>query len=302
MSALILASDLMTIEYTPGRIAMEDFYEGEGKIVSGGISALLNNKSIDLGTNAEIPALRNYATHQNLRIIYTVTETYYRIVANKKAGISELKDLEGKRIGTIPGTTSAYFLQRYLGTIGITNYTQVAGANCERTPCPRGSLPTMLASGAVDAVTLWEPTPELALRAIGDDGIVFQNRSVYREIVNLHSTTEKLADPEKRAEIVQFIKALNKAVQVYNEKPESLYERVGKAINVDADVMKSVWPIHGWRGTLAPDLIEKLQEEELWAAKQNNRRQMSPDVVAQLVDPSVLAEALGKNVLEKLPM
>ncbi len=41
--------------------------------------------------------------------------------------------------------------------------------------------------------------------------IEFQDRSVYREIVNLHSTAETLAKPEKRRAIVAFVRALIEA-------------------------------------------------------------------------------------------
>ncbi|WP_437498598.1 ABC transporter substrate-binding protein [Sorangium sp. So ce1099] len=70
---------------------------------------LLNDASVDLGTNAETQTLRQWVAHPNLRIIFTVTETFYRIVANRAAGISSLADLRGKRIGSIANTSAACF-------------------------------------------------------------------------------------------------------------------------------------------------------------------------------------------------
>jgi sulfonate transport system substrate-binding protein len=291
-AVLRIASDTVTIEHTPGRIAIDDYYKGEAEIVGGGIAALLSDPTVDLGTNAEIPSLRNYATNRNLRIIHTVTETYYRIVASKKLGIKTLKDLDGKTIGSIPGTTAAYFAQKFLATVGVTNFTVVYGQLCMKAPCGPGTLPYMIADGTIQAISLWEPTPELAVQALGADAIVFQDRSLYREIVNLQSTAEKLANPEKRKEIVEFIKALIKAQEVFRTKPESLYERVATVVGSDTGVIKAVWPIHGWRGTLVPDLYERLLEEEPWTAQANNRATLSKDDLAKLIDRSVLEEAL----------
>ena len=49
------------------------------------------------------------ASLPGLRIILTVSEGYYRIVARRSAGISSLADLKGKRIATFPSTSSAYY-------------------------------------------------------------------------------------------------------------------------------------------------------------------------------------------------
>jgi sulfonate transport system substrate-binding protein len=296
VSGLKLASDLESIEYTPARVALEEFFNSTHQLVTGGISVIGRDETVDLATNAEIPSLRAYATNRNLRIIYTVTETYYRIVANKSAGITKLEDLAGKRIGTIPGTTANYFLEQYLATVGITasNYTLVSGGLCKRNPCASNTLPGLLANNSVDAITVWEPTPQIGLDTLGEHGIVFQNRSIYREMVNLHTTADKLADPEKRKEIVSFIRALNKVQKIYTENPESLdlYNRVAKYIDADPATIKAVWPIHGWRGALAPDIIDVLVKEDPWVANQNRRAGLTLEEIHTLVDKSVSEEAM----------
>lgn len=96
----------------PGRVAIEDFYEGDAEIVKGGTGTLVRDPEVALGTNAEIPTLKTFATSKDLRIIFTMTETYYRIVANKQSGIERLEDLKGKVIGTFPTSTTAYFAEK----------------------------------------------------------------------------------------------------------------------------------------------------------------------------------------------
>src|SRR5690242_829280 len=72
-----------------------------------------------LATNAETQALRQSVDHADLRTILTVSEGWYRIVARRSAGISQLADLRGKRIATAPNTSSAYYLHKMLGTVGM---------------------------------------------------------------------------------------------------------------------------------------------------------------------------------------
>ena len=62
----------------------------------------------------------NPIRNPDLRIIMTVTESFYRLVARRSAGISKLADLKGKRI-MVPRMTSAhYYLVAMLRSAGLT--------------------------------------------------------------------------------------------------------------------------------------------------------------------------------------
>lgn len=119
ISSLKVASNLEVLEWTPELIAKEDYFNGSVTIVNGGIPSLASDASVDLGANSETQLLRQYATHRNLRTVITTAEVYYRIVASRKAGVAALADLKGKRIGAFPSTSSEYFVQTYLATVGL---------------------------------------------------------------------------------------------------------------------------------------------------------------------------------------
>ncbi|KAH9217469.1 hypothetical protein DL95DRAFT_459374 [Leptodontidium sp. 2 PMI_412] len=265
VSALKIASSTATIEYTPEAIAIKDFFSGTASITSGGVLNLFSDSSIDLASNAETQALRNYATHKNLRIIYTVCES-----------------------------SAAYFVQKYLATVGLkeSDYTVVSGSTCMSAPCEAGTFPYMLAHGTVDAVGMWEPTLELSAQALGANAVIFQDRSVYREVFNLHTTAEKLKDVTARKNIVTFIRALNQAEAEYNTTPDKVYSRVASTLNMNVTLLKSVWPIHSFNGTLAADLLDVMVEEDAWVAKTDRRSLISRTDLANLIDGSVLKEVL----------
>jgi len=260
------------------------------------VANLASDKTIDLAANAETQGLIQYGSHSNLRIIYTIVDVGYRLIANKASGIKTLADLKGKRIGTLQGTSAAYFVSKMLATAGLKDgdYTIVSGNVCMKTPCGQGTFPQQIASKQIDAFGIWEPAVELAARSLGDNAVIFQNFSTYREVYSLYSTKEKLSDPATRKNIVAFLKALNQTLDVFINKPQSVYATVASAVGMDASVVEAVWPVHRWSGTLAPDLLPFLVEEDVWVAKQNRRQALSSSSLATFIDSSVLEESRGR--------
>lgn len=301
--AIKLASSLQVIEHTPLPYAIKNFYEGKASIISGGVASLPSDKTVDLGANAEYQGLIQYGNHKNIRMIYTIVDVPYRIVANKAAGISTLADLKGKRVGSFPGTSANYFVKKLLNSAGVrdSEYTVVSGNICMKSPCGVGTLPAQIQAKTIDAFGVWEPAPELGGRVLGDDAVFFQNATVFREIYSLFTTTEKLNDPPTRKAIVEFIRALDQAIGAFKNTPEKVYEFVAEAMEMDAATVQAVWPVHKWAGSLGADmdsnLIDYMVDEDVYVASQNGRQPMTKDVIAQFVDTSVIADARNASYL-----
>src|SRR5438105_2353500 len=103
-----------TIELAPVLLAADRLGPGQASVSNGGVPNLFRPGEADLATNAETQALRVSVDHPDLRIILTVSEGLYRMVARRSAGIASVKDLKGKRIATFPNTSSAFFLHKLL--------------------------------------------------------------------------------------------------------------------------------------------------------------------------------------------
>ncbi|KAF2687954.1 periplasmic binding protein-like II [Lentithecium fluviatile CBS 122367] len=291
---LKIGTSLQWIEHTPQPYAVRNFYKGSSTatISSGGVANLGSDTSFDLAANAETQGLKQYANHRNIRLIYTICEVPYRIVANKASGIKTLADLKGKKIGTMKGTSAGVFVQRMMASVGIqeNQYTIASGNVCMKAPCASDTLPAMLKNKQIDAFGIWEAAVELGAQAIGDSAIIFQNASVYREIYSLYSTTQKLNDPAKRKDIVAFVRALNQTLGVFNEKPESVYDFVAKEVNMDVKVVKDVWKDHWWVGQWGKDVPQLLVEEDAYLAKTDGRAKASQKELETFLDDSVIKE------------
>ena len=145
-------------------VAANSFYPEQLPIGEGGIPRITAGEA-DLATNAETQLLRESVTNPDLRIIMTVTESFYRLVARRSAGIETLADLKGKRV-MLPRITSAnYFLVAMLRTVGLTEddveIVNLPPAQGDQTGMDQMS--DALARGEVDAISIWEPEPEDAI-------------------------------------------------------------------------------------------------------------------------------------------
>lgn len=289
--------NIQTFEIGPVLLAADKYYPGPATVKMGGIPNLVGAPPIggfgsagvaDVATHAETQILRYSVDHPNLRVILNVTEGLYRIVARRSSGISSVKDLAGKRIATIPTTSSGYFLSRMLAREGL-SYDDITV----------GSVPALaemgnaIKRGDVDAVVIWEPYSELAVRALGDDAIEFDGKGVYRELFNLNTTAENLADPKQRAKIVTFVRAIMDAVAETRRDPRATQELVAKIGNFAPQDVTDAWKHHSFNANMPADLLDVLTEEEKWLASRDNRPARSRAQLATLIDDSVYREALA---------
>ncbi len=282
------------IELSPVLVAAQSFYPQQLNVGEGGIPRITANLA-DLATNAETQILRESLNNPDLRIIATVTESFYRLVARKSAGINTLADLKGKRVMLPRNTSANYYLVAMLATVGLTE----EDVTIVSLPPDAGEVLGMtkmsdaLLAGEVDAISIWEPEPDDALKQLGDDGIMFQDRSVYREVFNLHARASDLADPTKRAAIVEFIRAINKANEAMKAGPTPHWQHVSSVAGWTLDEIAVAWPEMEFPLHIVPDMLDVLEVEEKWVAKERDRTPRTRDELAYLIDRSVVEEALA---------
>lgn len=287
-----------TLEIAPVLLAVRDHYPSDAVVRDGGIGNLVGAAPVpgfgseglaDVATHAETQALRYSVQDPDIRIILTVTEGRYRIVARRSAGIAGLADLEGKRIATLATTSAGYFLSRMLAGEGL-DFADVEAVRIS----PIEDMADALARREVDAVAIWEPHAGNAVHALGEDAIEFSGDGVYRELFNLNTTAANLADPAKRSRIVAFVRSIIDASQAIEHSPAEAQQLVAATAGTPREQVVRAWPTLGFAAHIPEDLLDVLVEEERWLAAQEGRTARPAEDLAKLIDRSVYAEAVGK--------
>jgi len=279
------AGNLTTIELSPLLVAADGTYPGQISVINGGIPAIMNG-SVDVATNAETQLLRQSVDDPDLRVIFTMAESFYRIVARRTAGIRSVSDLKGKRITTPRNTSAHYFLVKMLATAKLSE-SDVTLVDIT----PQMEMSVALRDGRVDAVAMWEPEAERAIAAVGRDAVVLQDRRVYRELFNLNTSAKVLADPDKRHAIVELLRSLIASSRHLQQRPREYWPLISSKLNYSPDLIAKSWPNLRYAGGLSDDLLDVMEIEERWVAQERNRVPRPRAQLAHLIDRSLLDEA-----------
>jgi NitT/TauT family transport system substrate-binding protein len=283
------------IELASVRLALRDFYPGGTPPKPGGVASLADPAlDADAATNAETQLLRQSLTRPDLRIVMTVAEGRYRIVARRSAGIAALADLKGKRIATFQFTSAGYFLHRMLEKAGLED-----GDVTWVPVSPLAEMAGQLARHEVDAVAIWEPHAENAVHALGDDAIVFSGENTYRELFNLNTTASRLADPAARTRIVNLLRAIIGASAELNNDPREAQALVAQETGYTLAEVAACWPHQAFTAGFADDMLDVLEREEAWLAGHDGRAPRSRAELARLIDRGAYEEALRLGSLPR---
>ncbi len=141
---------------------------------------------------------------------------------------------------------------------------------------------------------------------LGKDAVAFNGEGVYREIFNLNTTAQALADPGKRAAIKDLLRALIAASNAMKRDSRPAQGLVVQRMSVyptaySPAVVAASWPHHHYVTGKVPDLLDVMVEEEQWLAQIEKRTPRTRAALAQLIDYSLLDEILAEPASAQMP-
>ena len=275
------------VEAAPVYMAAEGPFGKSMQYINGGVRTLSNNGAHAAG-NATTQMLVVIRDNPKVRLLFTLTEGLYRIVAKRSAGITTLADLKGKRI-VVPRSTSAnYYLVAMLRSAGLQE-SDVTLVNA-----PATAMAAALVKGDADAISMWEPESQNAVAALGQDAVIFQNNRIYREFYSIYSTTDVMNDPRRRAQLVEFVRALDTQTNELKKDPRRFFPLISRITKHPEDQIARGWEHHAFPFNVPGDMLDIITEEEKWVAALQQRAPRTRTELAGFIDTSILKEALGR--------
>ncbi|HYE07031.1 MAG TPA: ABC transporter substrate-binding protein [Planctomycetota bacterium] len=143
------------------------------------LAAVLSNEA-DIATVAQTPLMHAVLAGERVAVWATIAEVQksQRIVARSDRGIRQASDLDGKTIAVPRGTSAEVYVLSYL------RYHGIDPARVTMIDATIESLAESLASGAVDAVCVWDPYASRIQEAM-PEATVLEQDSLYQFSWNL---------------------------------------------------------------------------------------------------------------------
>lgn len=215
----------------------------------------------DLATAAETPIMFNVLGGKPLAILGTIVTSNENnaVIARRDAGIDNVRDLKGKRIGYTAGTTGDFYLHALLNVNGLTR-AQITLVNLH----PSDML-NALQTKQIDATATWNYPLQHIRQALGSNAVMFIDREIYTETFNI-TALQPYTDAHTET-IKRFLQALLKAEKFLVESKTEAEAISARVTQTDLRMVRSVWPSFQHRLQLQPTLLYSLEDQSRWAVK-----------------------------------
>lgn len=253
------------ISMTPIIAAKNGYFQEEGlnvetKYLQTGKIAMdaLLSKDTDFSVLVESNvAFIKYQPGSDIQVICSIEEKYDdAIVARKDKGINSPKDLEGKTLAVLIGTTSHVFADRFIKYYGL----DASKINIINLSPP--SIQASILTGQIDAGSIWQPYRYNVQKAIGEKAIQFNEKEIYKAYAII-AVRKKFAEKQP-AIIKSFLRALIKAENFIAANQKEAIQILSEEINIDFDVLSAVWDEYIIRVRLDDGLPRLIKEEGIW--------------------------------------
>lgn len=212
----------------------------------------------DMGTSSDAVVMFNATPNSNFSLVSTFVHSNedVKLVSLKSSGITNTSQLAGKTVGTVMGSAAHYFLDVSLLLNGVdASQVNVISLQPEQ-------MPDALQSGAVDAVSIWEPWPFKILE-ISDDAGLIQNLSGYQLTFNLLVNNNFIETHE--AELVKVLRALKRSQDFIANKPQEAKDILKQSLSLGPTFIEWIWSSFHYQLELNQSLIVTLEQEAFWA-------------------------------------
>lgn len=243
----------------------------EARMFSSGreaLQALLAGQA-QLQTVSETPVVHAIVQGNKLVTVATVARhKEAKLISRKESGIKKPADLKGKKVATLPGTNSDYFMYRYLEAHGL----KPGDMSIANMPPP--NMVAALVNGDIDAYFAWEPHIYYARTQLEDADVQYAGK-LYQgwATVNMDPAFAR-ANPEV---VRKALRALIAAEAWVKANKEEAVKVVSARLKVEEPVLRALWDECTFKVELDKSLVPQMREIGAWSARMSKSDKPLPD-------------------------
>ena len=239
--------DVEIKEFTAGKFALQAFL----------------GDSLDVAVSGEVPVALASLQGNHFRVISQVVERTVnecRVVARRDEGMTTTAaffKVGRRKLATSFGGGPEYFTHRFLAKHGI------ALTDVELISQRPEDMPAALASGSVDAISIFDPFARMAEVQMGSNGVTFADAGIYSELYVANVKQETIA--QKATALLAFVKGLDEAARFTAEHPDEAKKIMMKYTKLDRSIVDAIWPNFVFKPALTPLFPTYTTAEAKWA-------------------------------------
>ena len=220
------------------------------------VDAMLRGE-VDIATGSEYAFAGQILLNQDIRTMSVIDRSSIEyLLARIDSGISSIADLKGKTIGVPLKSRPEFSLDRFLFMRGI-DASDVTLVNV-----PVNQSVNALLSGAVDAVTTWQPYVDQIKTQMGKELTIWSTQEEQPSFTLVMCTGAWTKQNPKLAE--RFLESLVQAENYMLQHRDTSRDTIQQQLNYSEEYVASVWPDHHFMISLEQSLILAMEDEARW--------------------------------------
>jgi len=239
----------------------------------------------DIATTADVPIALAGLAGQDILVLATIeySNNNIQVVARKDSGIITPADLKGKKIATTNGGGPLFFTHKFL------ERNEIDISDVKLVYLNPSDMVAALNKKDIDAFIVFEPSPAVAKREIGNDKVtIFAPTDLYGETWNI--VVMNNFDNQNEGIIKKFIVALLKAEMFLKENKEESLDIVSKYSGIDKNLLADIMQKQTYGVVLNNLIVEYPKQEAEWAIKTRISSQNEVPNYYKLVNSQYLRE------------
>ena len=180
-----------------------------------------------------------------------------KVIGRKDRGVGKPADLKGKKIGISAGMGTYFFAHVYFSEHWI------EPSAVKMVDFAPKDLPGALEEGKVDAIVIWEPYADRAMKALPGKAVRLPRSDLYKETFNL-AVMRSYAKGHSEL-LKKVLKAVDRAITFIKQNRNESIAVMTKSLKPGEDLLVSVQDDLVFELSLEHSLLTILEDEARWA-------------------------------------